>query len=84
MSVTSRRKISGTTTESTLTTKTGKIVTEITTVNDTSDTTGITPPGTTSGGRIKATMKTGPDRVTGTRNATTKNGTLEMRTTSGS
>ena len=84
MSVIGGRKISGTTTERTLTTETGRIATGITTVNDMSDTTGITPPVTTNGGRIKAIMKTGPDRVTGTKNASTKNGTLERRTTNGS
>ena len=79
MSITDRRKISGTVTERTLTTETGRIATEITRVNDTSDTTGITPLATTSGGRIKAYMKTSPDRVTGTKNVSTKNGTLERR-----
>ena len=84
MSVTGRRKISRIATERTLTTETGRIATKITMVNITSDTTRITPPVTTNGGRIKAIMKTGPDRVTGTKNASTKNGTLERRTTNGS
>ena len=83
-SVTDRHKMSGTVTEEMLTTETGMIDTGITTGIKMSVTTGITLPVTTNEGRVKAIMKTGPDRVTGTKNASTKNGTLERRTTNGS
>ena len=65
-------------------TETSMIDIGITTVIDMSDTTGTTPLVTNNEGRIKAIMKTGPDKVTGTKNASTKNGTLQRMTTDGS
>ena len=71
---TNRHKMSGTVIgETTMTGMIDMIDTRIIMGNVMSDTTGITPPVTTHEGRTTTSMKTGLDRVTGTKNISIKN-----------